>query len=328
MNVPKKKRNKKKKKKTKPQLDLKFIAESAPGCHIVHYKRPCDWVIEPAHALDLDEYGLESGDDIPDLSIDPETGVLTAFNASLSHKSFYLSTPCECRNVRGQVLAPAAYRDDQGLEGRTTTLILTLEPMTVLEVCQLNGADLFSHISDLGPPLPGRGPHDGAERPLGFPLGGEGSYLCSQGRGGGLSHFTSATQDAIDLECEVGTPVLAVGNGTVLEVRDQLRCTGPLAANLFHWNSVLLQLDSGSVVEYVHIRHASARVAPGDRVETGQLLCESGDVGFCPVPHLHFQCHESSAPDAPTVPFMFKSSRDDSLFLPLCGLRYSAAGPE
>jgi hypothetical protein len=56
-------------------------------------------------------------------------------------------------------------------------------------------------------------------------------------------------------------------------------------------------------VEYVHVRAGSCRVAAGDRVAAGQTLCESGDVGFCPSPHLHLQVHRSSAPKAPTVPF-------------------------
>ena len=59
--------------------------------------------------------------------------------------------------------------------------------------------------------------------------------------------------------------------------------------NLFKWNSVILKLATGHFVEYVHIKKSSAAVAPGDRVTAGQPICLSGDVGFCPSPHLHIQ---------------------------------------
>ena len=52
---------------------------------------------------------------------------------------------------------------------------------------------------------------------------------------------------------------------------------------------MLLLLDSGETVEYVHVRAHSARVCAGERVRRGQVLCESGDAGFCPVPHLHIE---------------------------------------
>ena len=63
--------------------------------------------------------------------------------------------------------------------------------------------------------------------------------------------------------------------------------------SLFKWNSIMLALADGRFAEYVHIRGGSAVVAVGQRVVAGQQLCESGDVGFCPTPHLHLQLHDS-----------------------------------
>lgn len=42
-------------------------------------------------------------------------------------------------------------------------------------------------------------------------------------------------------------------------------------------------------VDYVHIGAGSVLVKEGERVTQGQVLCRSGDVGFCPAPHLHIQ---------------------------------------
>lgn len=35
------------------------------------------------------------------------------------------------------------------------------------------------------------------------------------------------------------------------------------------------------------------------------MICLSGDIGFCPVPHLHIQMHSSSETKSPTIPFLF-----------------------
>ena len=61
---------------------------------------------------------------------------------------------------------------------------------------------------------------------LDFPLGGEGPFLCSQGFGGQFTHFYPSTFHAVDLECAVGTPVLAVADGVVVEVHQDAEVTG------------------------------------------------------------------------------------------------------
>ena len=53
------------------------------------------------------------------------------------------------------------------------------------------------------------------------------------------------------------------------------------------------------------MRAHSARVRAGERVRRGQVLCESGDAGFCPVPHLHIEAHASPARAAPSIPLAF-----------------------
>ena len=96
----------------------------------------------------------------------------------------------------------------------------------------------------------------------------------------------------------------------------------------------MLRLDDGFFVEYVHIAHRSTVVRVGERVAAGQELCKSGNVGFCPVPHLHIQAHASKDERACTVPFAFwlpastsadvDPPRDDArrVFFPEAGMRY------
>ena len=80
-------------------------------------------------------------------------------------------------------------------------------------------------------------------------------------------------------------------------------------------------------VEYVHIASGSAVVKVGDVVRKGDLLCRSGDVGFCPTPHLHIQVHKESRRDAPTAPFCFLCKDQATAYVPTAGHWYSADGP-
>lgn len=142
---------------------------------------------------------------------------------------------------------------------------------------------------------------------------GMGSWLCTQSSGGHLTHFAHpSTFHAVDFRCDVGTPVLALFSGRVLEVRQQSCVTGPHASNLFSWNSILLQrVNEGQeegtelFAEYVHIHHEGVAVKEGQLVQRGQLLCLSGEAGFCPEPHLHLQVTRSRDVAAPSVPIYF-----------------------
>ena len=146
-----------------------------------------------------------------------------------------------------------------------------------------------------------------------FPLAAAGGpYLCSQGVGGALSHFAHpSTQHALDLECPVGTLVIAAGPGVVRSVEQDVLEGGILVPLLFRWNALVLDLDSGETIEYVHVRAHSARVGAGERVRRGQVLCESGDAGFCPVPHLHIEAHASPGRAAPSIPLAFGGGSED-----------------
>ena len=90
----------------------------------------------------------------------------------------------------------------------------------------------------------------------------------------------------MDLECPVGTLVLAAGPGVVASVEQNVLEGGILVPLLFRWNAIVLQLDSGATVEYVHVRPHSARVCAGERVTRGQVLCASGDVSQWCTPSL------------------------------------------
>jgi murein DD-endopeptidase MepM/ murein hydrolase activator NlpD len=79
----------------------------------------------------------------------------------------------------------------------------------------------------------------------------EQSYLCTQGVGGTLTHFFRGNYHAVDFQCAIGTPLLAVGNGTVLAVQDcHTNVSGIGTYNLYQWNSILIQLDQTDLAAF------------------------------------------------------------------------------
>jgi len=124
----------------------------------------------------------------------------------------------------------------------------------------------------------------------------------------------------------VGTEVLAVGDGVVKNIKQSNTVAGIDSNNLFLWNSIMLEMDDGVFVEYVHIKQNSCKVKEGERVQKGQVICLSGDIGFCPTPHLHIQMHLSDSDDAPTIKFSFLCP-DGSSYFPVSNSYYNSSGP-
>jgi hypothetical protein len=293
-----------------------YVMSSAMGCHVVH--GDSDWIIGRDH------FDPEEWDDpgvIPDLSLDPETLMLTAINTTPRFKSFFISFPYPATGKGHRPLQSGIWRErDDEEPQKVITLIAILYPLQVIDLClieapgmEMEAIALSSDIKELpddwdmsqliqpSPPIDPVGPYL-------FPLAGEGPFLCSQGNHGGFTHFYPQTCFAVDLECPIGTSIVAVGEGEVVEVMEGNEVSGIHVDNLFKWNSLTLRLSDGVIVEYVHIKTSSAVVKAGDRVKEGDILCHSGSVGFCPAPHLHLQFHRSRDSDAPTVPFLLRGA--------------------
>lgn len=307
-----------------------YVKAATAGCHVAYLA--ADWIlgVEP---LMMEDYPGVEEEQLPEISICPESEVLTVINSNRDLcKSFFITIPVErtahgnasfdivMRDNHEQPLSVGHYRNCEGDDKECVTFVAVVAARSVMDLCFIESygkgieeVDLFSDVKDV-PELPFNREIDTKEavRIL-FPLQadsghGEAGFLCTQGFGGRFTHFYPGTYFAIDLQCEVGTPVLAVGDGTVTAVRDDSTVGGIHAKNLFHWNSVTMQLtESGKFVEYVHVKRGSVLVAVGQSVTAGQVLCLSGDVGFCPTPHLHLQVHDSEDDNAPTVPFVFLS---------------------
>lgn len=77
-------------------------------------------------------------------------------------------------------------------------------------------------------------------------------------------------------------------------------------------NHVILELPGGGVyAALVHLRAGSFRVAPGDRVTTGQPLAECGNSGNSTQPHVHIQLMDNlDLSRARGVPMVFRDFRE------------------
>jgi hypothetical protein len=109
-----------------------------------------------------------------------------------------------------------------------------------------------------------------------------------------------------------GAEVLAVGAGTIVEVRDDVaenRPTEPLPPATIDGapgNYVLQQLGDGKFVLYAHLQPGSLRVRVGDVTEVGQILGLVGNSGNSTEPHLHFHVMDAPSPFASNgLPYVF-----------------------
>ena len=170
-----------------------------------------------------------------------------------------------CVDKDGNKLAPGRQRRDDGTYSECLTFVLVVNPREIMDVCFVDvpeeaGPEGCLISSDVRPlhmhPSPDLFE---ASHVYIFPLGGESSYLCSQGKGGAFTHFYAATFHAYDFECPVGTPVLAIGDGTVVQVQQSKNGGGIHCDLLYLWNSLMLKLDDGMFVEYVHISPGSVK---------------------------------------------------------------------
>ena len=228
---------------------LNFICRSTPGCYVVRH----DWsrVSVEYSPLDVAEFGLEESDLdgpekgslLPELSIDPDLNLLTLINVEKdSCKSYTVSFTDEClpvRDLNGEILKAGKHSFDGNTWKDCVTFVVLVKPRHCLDLCYLPSTAVKSGMcsdvqlikmedvkASFGAITPTAVMQEAADalQVYGFPLDeSRGPFLCSQGFGGGFTHFFSATRFAVDFECEEGTPVVAVADAVVVACSDRKR---------------------------------------------------------------------------------------------------------
>lgn len=156
--------------------------------------------------------------------------------------------------------------------GRTKSDMIRYERITGLEV---NGVVSLSEQRTIARRAGSRG----SARDHAFPVRGPHSYGGSGSRFGAPRN--GHPHGGQDVAAASGTPLVAVTNGRVTQVRYQAGGAGYY---------VVMQGDDRYDYVYMHLREsASSWVSPGQRVRVGQQLGRVGSTGSSTGPHLHFE---------------------------------------
>ncbi|MBC9728800.1 M23 family metallopeptidase [Streptomyces sp. TRM68367] len=108
-----------------------------------------------------------------------------------------------------------------------------------------------------------------------------GSYVSTGYKSGGAV-WSSGSHTGVDFHASSGTPVHAVGMGTVVEA-------GWGGA---YGNQVLIKMNDGTYTQYGHL--SSIGVSVGQQVTPGQQIGLSGATGNVTGPHLHFEARTTA----------------------------------
>jgi murein DD-endopeptidase MepM/ murein hydrolase activator NlpD len=108
-----------------------------------------------------------------------------------------------------------------------------------------------------------------------------GSYISTGYKAGGAV-WSSGSHTGVDFHAASGTPVHAVGAGTVVEA-------GWGGA---YGNNVVIKMNDGTFTQYGHL--SSIGVSVGQTVNPGQQIGLSGATGNVTGPHLHFEARTSA----------------------------------
>ena len=124
-------------------------------------------------------------------------------------------------------------------------------------------------------------PADQSQYRLPWPKGK--TYFCVQGNRWPFTH-RGWQEFAYDFDMPSGSDVCAARSGTVNKVIVENDGNGRYASN----NLVNIRHNDETFAWYLHLKQGGSYVRVGDRVEQGQRIAASGNVGHSQEPHLHF----------------------------------------
>lgn len=128
------------------------------------------------------------------------------------------------------------------------------------------------------------------------------SFEIYQGYNGDFSH---KNENALDFTMPVGTEIVAVREGVVVQVVQSNSKACPQPECVKYNNYILIYHPDGTFAEYSHISKNGAKVKVGDTVKKGHLIANSGHVGWSTGPHLHLVIFQQKLNERRTLETMF-----------------------
>ncbi|MDX1405473.1 MAG: M23 family metallopeptidase [Woeseiaceae bacterium] len=147
------------------------------------------------------------------------------------------------------------------------------------------------------------------ERPYRAPFSIAGSYNVTQAFPYSVTHDSADSRFAVDFAMPVGTDIHAARGGIVFEVAStNFRGGTDPDRDAASANIVRILHDDGTHAVYAHLNWNSIRVKPGDVVERGEYIADSGNTGFSSGPHLHFVVLRNVGMRIESVPIDFEGA--------------------
>jgi murein DD-endopeptidase MepM/ murein hydrolase activator NlpD len=139
------------------------------------------------------------------------------------------------------------------------------------------------------------------------------SYLLIQGNGGWLSHKGEV---ALDFKMRRGTPVHAMREGMVIEIKDDSNRGGLGRRYFADGNYVLVRHTDNSFAWYFHLQKNSVQVHAGEVISKGQWIGRSGNSGYSAFPHLHVEVVVPDNGHFRQLPMRFQLRKDARFLRP------------
>lgn len=130
------------------------------------------------------------------------------------------------------------------------------------------------------------------------------TYKIYQGYNGTFSH---QNENSIDFTMPIGTELMAVREGIVINVIDNnTKNCGKEECKKYN-NFITIYHSDGTFAEYAHIKQNGSKLKVGDKVSKGQLIGYSGNVGWSTGPHLHLVVFNQNLNNRETLKTKFKT---------------------
>lgn len=136
------------------------------------------------------------------------------------------------------------------------------------------------------------------------------SFEVLQGFDGHFSH-QDENRYAIDFSMPEGTPVCAIRDGEVVQVKSDSSRGGPSSDYIRDANFILIRHEDGTIAEYYHLKRDGVAVKVGQKVRAGEPIGYSGQTGFSTEPHLHVEVYFiDSKGEKVSVPIVFDTVKE------------------